>query len=279
MGASYGNTGLAKLLRFAPSQQVADKPQDFVAVYEQLAAAAAPSPEQKKSLFAAQVGVALSKYIQARSTPNFDIRHRRLPLLYEIPGYGASAVARMVARHCKQGGYRLGLAPFSVSTREYAAPGAVAPVSLQTATDLYEPQRCRRAATHPRCMAFLSGVQRTLKESLCIRRNTNGDSTKHEGRNMQQQHCLFLGMGDCRPLIAAAQLNTKEQRSSNASSPPLTLTACTIFSSPALSKTPYHYYLGSTPQALTKGPIPEGAGTDASGSSLVFLPYGVEAMN
>ncbi|KAL8275820.1 hypothetical protein Esti_000383 [Eimeria stiedai] len=128
-------------------------------------------------------------------------------------------------------------APAAVAAAAAAAPSSQQQQSLleaqigvalcnyiQMGTDLREAQRCRHALNCPLAEAFYQGAQRLLKRETLQ-------------QQQRQQHCLFLGLGDCRALVAAAQLNSKHQQGSHEAQPPLSLTACPLFSSPAVLAT------------------------------------------
>ncbi|XP_026191030.1 uncharacterized protein LOC34621607 [Cyclospora cayetanensis] len=119
---------------------------------------------------------------------------------------------------------------------------------IQMGSDLREAQRCRQAANCPLSKAFLSGVRRAVQEALInpsadIRKTPNESchdaqvSESDINHRVAQQHCFFLGMGDCAPLLEATRLVAKAQESSEATCAPLTLTACPLFSSPPMLAT------------------------------------------
>lgn len=55
-------------------------------------------------------------------------------------------------------------------------------------------------------------------------------------QQQQQQHCLFVGMGDCSSLLDAARMNSAEQTKRQRSDAPLSFTCLPLFKSSALCK-------------------------------------------
>lgn len=107
-------------------------------------------------------------------------------------------------------------------------------VGAQNATALREALGCYQSLGTKLTFAFTSQVRLLIEDvgRRCRERQVDERSSSATTASYGQSNVFFLGLGNCLPVVSAAQLAVRLRKELNANA--LSLTACTIFNIPAI---------------------------------------------